>query len=680
MKYAGLFLLSLAMAPQGKAQWDTIPMLREITVRAFEQNKTQSQSATMVSIINQNPFSNKASLVTDLNTISGVRMEERSPGSYRVNIRGSSLRSPFGVRNVKVYWNDIPVTQPDGNTYFNQFAYNNFSAIEIFKGPVSSMYGAGTGGLIMMYNAGKQPRTDVEYINGSYGLHHILASSQLSGKGNTYISYDHHQSDGYRQQSAMRRDNASFTSTLHLHDQQELSASVLYTDLYYQTPGALTKKEYASNARSARPATGNFPSAIDAKAAIFQKTFLSGLTYSRQINAALKNKTTIYGSIAQVKNPAIRNFERRIEPSFGGRTVFDFEKKYSVHNSLQWNTGVEWQQGYYNIRVADNKAGTPDSVQTNDDIFTRNYNFFTQATVTIDDKWFYTAGIGFSKSKINFTRLSDYSVRKQYFAYKNELAPRFSVLHRLSINTSLLATVSKGFSPPTIAELLPSTGVITPLHAEHGWNYEFTVNQFLLNSKLKLEATGFYFVLQDALVQRRDSSGADYFTNAGSIQEKGFELSANYFYLPLHSKLVDHGIVKAAYTFNHFRYHNYIKDTSNFSGNVLPGIPAHTFTTTMEIYLQKGFYVNADYYTSSKIFMNDANTEAVNSYHIINLQAGIKKEYRKLEIRVHAGINNALNQRYSLGNDINAAGGRYYNAAPGMNYFIGVAFGYVNNH
>ena len=36
--------------------------------------------------------------------IPGVRMEERTPGSYRLSIRGSLLRSPFGIRNVKVYF------------------------------------------------------------------------------------------------------------------------------------------------------------------------------------------------------------------------------------------------------------------------------------------------------------------------------------------------------------------------------------------------------------------------------------------------------------------------------------------------------------------------------------------------------------------------------------------------
>ncbi|MBM3440336.1 MAG: TonB-dependent receptor, partial [Bacteroidetes bacterium] len=77
--------------------------LEEITVQAFEQNTRSSDAVTLVKRIDRynSDRYNKTSLVQAFNTIAGVRMEERSPGSYRINIRGSSLRSPFGVRNVK---------------------------------------------------------------------------------------------------------------------------------------------------------------------------------------------------------------------------------------------------------------------------------------------------------------------------------------------------------------------------------------------------------------------------------------------------------------------------------------------------------------------------------------------------------------------------------------------------
>ncbi|MGQ0740273.1 MAG: TonB-dependent receptor plug domain-containing protein, partial [Bacteroidota bacterium] len=185
---------------------DSVRVIDTVTVKAFEQLKKAPYSPILISSIpvSISNFSPKTSLVSGLNAIAGVRMEERSPGSYRLNIRGSSLRSPFGVRNVKVYWNDIPVTDPGGNTYFNQFAWNNFSYIEVFKGPAGSMYGAGTGGLILLINFYEtwQPGISLEYITGSYGLHNIFSSARFGQKNNkNQLTYTHNQTDGYRVQT-----------------------------------------------------------------------------------------------------------------------------------------------------------------------------------------------------------------------------------------------------------------------------------------------------------------------------------------------------------------------------------------------------------------------------------------------------------------------------------------------
>ena len=126
--------------------------LQEVVVNAFLSHQHWKAVPAAVAIITSkeiNRYSN-TSLVSVLNTIPGLRMEERSPASYRLSVRGSLLRSPFGVRNVKVYWNEIPLTDAGGNTYLNLVDINQLTGAEIIKGPAASMYGAGTGGALLL--------------------------------------------------------------------------------------------------------------------------------------------------------------------------------------------------------------------------------------------------------------------------------------------------------------------------------------------------------------------------------------------------------------------------------------------------------------------------------------------------------------------------------------------------
>lgn len=661
---------------------DTSTLLEEVTIRAFEQNRHASLTTATVKIIDRNAteMNNKSSFVNAFNTIAGVRMEERSPGSYRINIRGSSLRSPFGVRNVKVYWNDIPLTDPGGNTYFNQLAQNNFSIIEIFKGPAGSMYGAGTGGLILINNLDRwQPGASLEYITASYKLQNVFVTARFGQKENkNQFTFAHNHSDGYRVQSKMRRDNFSWMSQLKLSAKQQLTASVLFSDMYYQTPGALTLAEYKTDPRSARPAAGGFPSAINVKAAIWQKNITAGFTNHYQFNTHFTNTTTFYGTFNQVKNSAIRNFERRNEPHIGGRSVFNYTIK-KEETSWQLTAGTEYQSGFFNTQVAKNRVGNPDTLQTNDDIRYTTYNVFVQADARINNTWSINGGLSTTKTKVIFIRLSTYPVAEQKRSYQHEIAPRVSLKKDFRHELSLKGTISRGFSPPTISELLPSTGVIsTNLEAENGWNYEITISKFFLRKKILLEMTGFYFRLNNALVQRRDISGADYFINAGDVKQKGLEAHSSYLLLAKNKSLVDYLNLRADYTYNHFRYGSFIRGIDDYSGKIVPSVPASTLSFTGDLQLKNGIYTNIIFYAASEIFLNDANSAKAEPYQLMGARIGWSKRFQnKYKLNFYTGADNLLDEIYSLGNDINAAANRFYNAAPRRNYYAGVSFQWI---
>ncbi len=177
--------------------------LGEIVVKAFEQNRKLMDVPAAVSSINQKQllrFSN-TSIVSAMNTQPGVRMEERSPGSYRLNIRGSSLRSPFGVRNVKVYLNDIPFTEPGGSTYLNLLSFFNIQSIEVLKGPGGSLYGAGSGGAVLLrsHNNNQPAGMGIDYSFGSFGLQNVNVYARIGENKNQHtIGFNMLHSDGYR--------------------------------------------------------------------------------------------------------------------------------------------------------------------------------------------------------------------------------------------------------------------------------------------------------------------------------------------------------------------------------------------------------------------------------------------------------------------------------------------------
>ena len=114
-------------------------LLDEVSVSALGSKEPIIKTIGSVSYI-QIDDQASTSLFSPMNTIPGVQFEERSPGSYRLNIRGSSLRAPFDVRNVKIYWNGIPITEPGGNTPLNIFNIADLRQSTIIRGPASSKY------------------------------------------------------------------------------------------------------------------------------------------------------------------------------------------------------------------------------------------------------------------------------------------------------------------------------------------------------------------------------------------------------------------------------------------------------------------------------------------------------------------------------------------------------------
>jgi iron complex outermembrane recepter protein len=658
---------------------DSARLLQQVVVKAYEQNRQLKEVSAAINYVGKPQLErfNNTSILPALNATPGVRMEERSPGSYRLNIRGSTLRSPFGVRNVKVYWNGIPFTDPGGGTYLNQLSYYNIHSIEVIKGPAGSLYGAGTGGALLINSQGEdwEPGTSLNYGAGSFNLHNLSAQVRLgSDERRNSFGFTHQTSDGYRDHTRMRRDVASWETRIVSSEKQELQASVLYGDLYYQTPGGLTEAQYKANPKAARGPAGMFPGADEAKAAIYQKTFLAGLNHTYRFSEQFQNSSVAYGAFSQIKNPTFRNYEKRSEPHFGARTVFSYQQEVGT---LQYGFlfGGEAQKGFFNTKTFANNQGNPGAVQTDDDIDTWIYSAFLQIDLHLPGDWALSAGSSINKSSITIERLSVPGFVPVKRTFASEWAPRIALSKKITPAILLYASVAQGFSPPTTQEVLPSTSVIsTGLNAEDGTNYEVGLKTSWLKQRLYIEVNAFHFQLRNAIVQRRDSSGADYFENAGSTRQEGIESQAYYQLLPHSGRFLTNAKLWVSHTLNRFRYRDFKQLTNDFSGKKIPSVANNTIAAGLDVMTKPGIYANITWFYCDDIPLNDANTAVDSSYNLLGGRIGFRKTIgKKITADLYFGIDNAFDRRYSLGNDINAAGNRFYNAAPGVNYFAGLA-------
>ena len=663
---------------------DSIKPLENIIVKAYNANTIVSKVPAAISIISKSSLQSTStfSLLPSFNNIAGVRMEERSPGSYRLSMRGSLLRSPFGVRNVKVYLNDFLLTDAGGNTYLNLLDVSSIDNAELIKGPPGSIYGAGTGGAILFTPSYKKRESDSDFqiaiSAGSFGTFSENISYQHgSKKFKAKLIQSHFQSNGYRINSSMRKDNMQYFFDYKISDKATVSGFFLLSNLHYKTPGGLTSVQYASDPKQARPATATLLSAVDQRAGIFNKTGLLGVSSQYKISEKWINSTSFTSSLTGFKNPFIINYEKRNESNVGLRTKFVYESKAGI--PLQWISGAEIQYGNYKIDSSGNVKGISDGKSVVDQIKARQAFVFTQLSLTPIDFMRLELGLSLNSFGNDLRRIkgSFYNLSKP-LEFNPQLLPRVAIMIDPISSVGFYLQLAKGYSSPTVAEIRPSAGgFYTDLQAEYGWNKEVGVKVNALKNRIGWTINYFDFRLKDAIVRQVNSGGAEYFVNAGSTIQRGVESELHLVLLrTASSKRIKKIMLSQSTTINNFKFDQYTIGANKFSGKKITGVPNEVFTFSLDVDFAKNIYTRINFNYTGSIPLNDANTVYASRYRLVQTKIGWKKQFRSIDLDYFVLIDNILNENYSLGNDLNAFGSRFFNAAPTRNFHVGFSIGF----
>ncbi len=683
-------IMSWSLPSYLHAQNDTMvyAVFDSVVVTGYDSEKALSSVPGAIHVLQERQLTafDEERILTSMNALPGIRFEQRSPGSYRLAIRGSTLRSPFGVRNVKVYWNGIPFTDPTGSTALNLLDNVNMQQMEIIKGPAGSVYGAGTGGVL---NINSTSNHTTKLLSGgvqagSFGYSKVNIEANLSPRSSTTlepvnrttIKMARQSSHGYRDHTNFKRWVGELSGSYQINNQHNLESHLLFSSLDYQIPGGLTRDQFDEDPQLSRQSSKFALGSVEADAGVRQSLWLGGITH-RFFSKQFQNKTTIYGSFSPFDNPFNLDYKKDLRTSFGGRTKSDYYFS-RTNDRLKASLGGEYQHGFNVARNFENDYGKPGSLNFDDELTANQFLVFARMEYLFADSSFVTVGVSRNFLEYDINRLVDVAQDTAYRVLKSfdpvwiprigySRAGRFFDWH---------ASVSLGYSPPTIEDVRTNEGSINlGLKPEIGFNYEAGIRSRLWRDRISVDLTGYYFNLNNTIVQQSSPRGTVVFENSGSTDQFGVETVVQVVWgrgraqEPLWHLVMSHAL-------HLFYFDEYSKfsdgELNDFSGNQLTGVPQNSFSGSIRWSPRGPFYVHGMVQAVGEIPLDDANTVYSNSYNDVSIKVGYRFSLsQKATVELFAGVRNALNQKYSLGNDLNAFGGRYYQPAAPRNYYIG---------
>jgi len=659
-----------------------IDQLSEVIIRSSNIPKEIREIPASVSLISENDLqrTDNFNLVQNFNYVPGVFVGQGALNTNKINIRGIGSRAQYSTNRIKAYINGIPLTTAEGELTLDDFDPEYLDRIEIFKGPVSSVFGAGLGGTISLYT--KQHREDQTLITGdfSYGsfntrksranLNYVKDSLDIS------VNYNNVQSDGYRRNGEYDRNSLLGSAGLTTESGNYWSFFFSYTKLKAFIPSSLNEEDFKNEPEKAA-FTWNQSAGYES----YDKNVF-GISYEHNFSEKLKNQTSIFYNSRDGYEPRPFNILDEDRNSFGARTKFNYQTLI-FDKASELSFGAETMLEFYETGTFENlyeqseerKSVQGDRLSLNEQH--RNYvNVFAQLNIDFTSKLSAEAGFNFNSTGYDLDdRFNDDTVNQTGdYRFDPVISPRLGLSYEAFEGKNFYASMSHGFSTPTVAETLTPEGQInTNLKAETGWNYEIGFKGNWLDNKLYTELNLYSIQIRNLLVARR--VGPDQFVgvNAGKADHNGVEFTTAY-----RTNLSKNLQIKLFLnsSFNFFEFDQFVDLGENYSGNEIPGTPKYMISPSAEVRYDS-FSANINFQTFGRMALNDANSGYTNPYQLLNSKLNYNWNLsRKLDVQFNFGINNILDEHYAASIVPNAVGfggtsPRYYYPGNPRNFFGG---------
>ena len=613
-----------------------------------------------------------------LNKIPGVYVQNRYnfAQDQRISIRGFGSRAAFGVRGIKIIYDGIPLTLPDGQSQTDSLDLSSAERIEVIRGPVSALYGNSSGGVISIFSetGDEKPFVEIKPLFGSFGLFKFNAKTGGKFKNFNYlINISRLNYDGFRDHS--KTENIQLNSNFNylLGNNSDITVVLNFIDApTAKDPGSLTKEQINQDRNQA--ASGNLASNSGEQV----KQLRFGLRFNSYINDNNQVEALTY--------IITRDFEQRLPfgiISFdrvflgGGLKYILSSKLFNHNNRLIIGTDIEYQDDdRLNFSFTDDFKKDSITLDQTEQVF--NLGIYLQNEFSLLDNLELSLGLRYDyyNFSVDDFLINDNNPDQSGSRSFSQLNPKIGVLYSPADSVNLYGNFSTSFETPTTTEFINnpdgSGGLNPDLDPQETIGYEIGAKGVIQNN-LQYDLALFYADIDDQLIpfEVEGFAGREFFRNAGKSRQYGLELLLDY----LITKYVN---ISFSYTYLNFEFRDFRIENEIFDGNDVPGIPDHQIFANILYKSDIGFYGGADLLYVSDFFVNDSNSEKNGSYTVLNLRTGFERSfYNKIRLNTFLGLNNILDEKYNSSVRVNAFGDRFFEPAPQFNLFGGFSVKYT---
>ena len=648
------------------------PVLREeVIVTASGQPEPMEDLTQSVGVITDRELAVTKAVGLDeaLNEIPGVKAESQAETQeVRISIRGRGLNTSFGIRSIRMLVDGIPESDSTGETSdLTGIDLDSAERLEIVKGPMAAQYGASSSGVVNVITekGSAVPFIEAKTLFGSYGF--WKNQGKLSGnykRLNYLLNFTRTDKDGYREHENLRAYHLNSRLDLKLGERSGLTFFFRTADTASQLPGNLSAAELRTDRRQASFLFKLF----DAQSNITREQF--GTNFNRQWGDDKSLSAMFYFRHLNFQVPVPFVFLNGQRNSFGGDVRYSFKRAVGKTKNT-FTLGAELQHDHEARKDFDNNAGTKGAgVQRDETRRLYNTGLYLLDSMRITEKLDFRIGLNYSRVHV---RIDDFLLTDGNDSGErlfDKLSYQFGATYHFKPAFSLYSNVSTGFDPPTITEIgrnPQGKGGLNPdLRPERSTSYEIG-GLYTLPRKVYLNFSLFRLRVNDEIVPTGIGFPQETFINAAQAIHNGLELGGG-------ANLYKDLSLRVGYTYSDFYYRRFVNGFGDFSGRRIPGIPVNRLFASLRYAHHSGLYSGLDLQAVGKIFADDANTVANNSYQVANWYGGYDRYFKRFSLRLLYRVNNLFNDQYSSYIVVNDRFGGYFYPSPTRNHLGSVAF------